>query len=860
MAEMKDPRGKRPTPRKQDPLFSHSPDADMAPNQGTPAVLHRPAAKSKKKSWFQQNQMLVIGSAVGVGVLVILLVLGLAFGMFGGGSPAKPSVAPLPTPVAGQPAPPPPAPPPSQSAASQPTPPQPTPTQPAPAQPIAAQGVPGPPSAGGGFSSGGHHGSAGQPVSPGQPSPGQAPAPNGDKGEAKKDQKPLVPDDVAKWKPADYKIARRSNHPKLLEAIIRLGEKYRGNEKAAQCLVDLLKPLPPEKAGAASPAGTPSAPATPPGPQLTPRGNMPPRVGGSPGAPPAYGPPPNPNPDGSHPYNPADLTKLVETIIEALGCNGSGLAESTLEQVLAGTFATDDDKVAVEATLKTLLVHPSEQGDALLLRAVTAAKDLRSSEHEGPWPARDLETKAFEMVKQSGSLGLRTKLAGAALSKHARFDQKDPTTEFLLLSNPLNCGAQVLFYERPDVKKNKELKTTLEQQFLAYSSEAVARCLGITVENLPAAPGAPSPVTPRGGGFSGAGARPGGRGGFSGGPTPVPMGGGPPRPSEPLKAVDSDLGAQIAGQLWSDQFRKLIEPQLNELHSLEKQPELMVLAATIPADSTRSILAKLLHKHWSDGPKALETAGLTDRAITDPGLLPIIKVSGKRKESPSTPKVMDTSRHGGRGPVSATPPGGVQKKQQAEQDWMDVSAKLVSGWCKRLGGTESAKDASDESDKSSGDAAKANLPSGFKLPPAAEVVASRHVTLPGAAPAGFSQAQPSSLDVYYVRARESAKPKKAIDYYCRQALARQNDARTYDGKTWIEPSRTALQKDRLRSVDVLITGPGGTPALVVPEKGKERAVAEDEVDLTVEILIIEIKDPNKEPAKDVARASARESK
>ncbi|MGB7734438.1 MAG: hypothetical protein WBL72_12105, partial [Thermoguttaceae bacterium] len=111
MAEMKDPRGKRPTPRKQDPLFSHSPDADMAPNQGTPAVLHRPAAKSKKKSWFQQNQMLVIGSAVGVGVLVILLVLGLAFGMFGGGSPAKPSVAPLPTPVAGQPAPPPPAPP-----------------------------------------------------------------------------------------------------------------------------------------------------------------------------------------------------------------------------------------------------------------------------------------------------------------------------------------------------------------------------------------------------------------------------------------------------------------------------------------------------------------------------------------------------------------------------------------------------------------------------------------------------------------------------------------------------------------------------------------------------------------------------
>ncbi len=60
---------------------------------------------------------------------------------------------------------------------------------------------------------------------------------------------------------------------------------------------------------------------------------------------------------------------MVETIVEALGCNGSNLAHRTLEQVLAGTFATDDDKAAVEATLKTLLAHPSDEGDAVLFRA-----------------------------------------------------------------------------------------------------------------------------------------------------------------------------------------------------------------------------------------------------------------------------------------------------------------------------------------------------------------------------------------------------------------------------------------------------------------------------------------------------------
>jgi hypothetical protein len=335
---------------------------------------------------------------------------------------------------------------------------------------------------------------------------------------------------------------------------------------------------------------------------------------------------------------------------------------------------------------------------------------------------------------------------------------------------------------------------------------------------------------------------------------------GPPRPNEPIKAVGGDLGSQLAGQLWSDNFRKLVEPQLNELRTLDKQPELMVLAATIPADSTRAILAKLLHKRWADGPKALETAGLVDRAITDPGLLPIIKTQCKRKESPSTPKATDAARRGGRGPAPAPAGGGgkneaLQKQEQAKQDWMDVSAKLVSGWCKRLGTVESNKDAGDAADKPSDDAGKANLPSGFELPSGAKVVASHHVLLPGAAPAGFSQVQPSGLEIYYVRAEESAKPKKATAYYCRQALARASDARTFEGKTWIESPRLATQKDRIRSVDVLIARPGA--AAVAPEQSK--GVVEDEVDLTVEILIIEIKDPSKDTTKDVARASTRES-
>jgi len=866
MAEAKAPRGKEPVPRKQDPVFSHSPDDDVAGGEGAPVVLRRPAAKSKKKkSWFQENRTLAIGLAGGVGVLVIVLLLGFAFGLFGTGDSAKPSAAPSPT-VAAQPAAPPsPSAAPSQpaTASSQPTPSQPalptsagfSSTAPPPAPSVQSM-------------------SLGQPTAPGQPT-SQA-SQDAKKDEPKKEQKPPLPEDVTKWKKGDYLRARRENDAKLLPAIVQFSEKHRGNEKAAQFLVELLKPLPSEKPPVDTP---PSAPGTPVMPASGPpraQGRLPPpSFGGA--QPPNPGANPNPGP---RPYSPDDLTKLVETIIEALGCNGSGLARGTLEQVLAGTFATDDDKTAVEATLKTLMAHPSEESDALLLRVLTAAKDLRSADHQGPWPAKDLEAKALELVKQSASIGLRTKLAGVAISGHAKFDPKDPTIEYLLAANPLNCGAQLLFYEKAEPKKNKELRTTLEQQFADYSSEALARCLGISAASLPAtgryqppvnrpaaggfnAPAArpmgggfsAPPVRPLGGGFSAPPVRPGG-GGFNAPPVLPPAGGGPVRPDEPAKAGDVDLGPQLAGQLWSDQFRKLIEPQVAELRSFDKQPQLVVLAATIPEDSTRAVLYKLLKKHWNDGPKALETAGLTGQVVTDPGLLPIIKMSGARKESPSTPRAADpaTGRRG-RGPGPAAPAGGgrneaAQKKQEAERDWMDVSARLASGWCKRFGAAEPAKDGGETSDKPAGDAGDFKLPSGFELPSAARIVASHRVVLPGTAPANFSQVQPSTLEVYYVRAEESARPKKAIAYYSRQALARPADARTFEGKTWIESLRPAPQKDRRRSVDVLITRPEGVAAAAIPEKGKEKAVAEDEVDMTIEVLIIEIKDPTRDPTRE----------
>ncbi len=145
--------------------------------------------------------------------------------------------------------------------------------------------------------------------------------------EAAKGQETPLPDNVATWKKEDYFRARQENAPKLLSAIAYLGDKVRGSGPAAQGLAELLKP---------QPAATPPASA-----QASKAGNA---------------------------RTAADVAKLVATIVAALGNNGSEFARGVLEQIVAGSFATDDDAVAVEVALETLAAHPSAENDGLLLR------------------------------------------------------------------------------------------------------------------------------------------------------------------------------------------------------------------------------------------------------------------------------------------------------------------------------------------------------------------------------------------------------------------------------------------------------------------------------------------------------------
>jgi hypothetical protein len=308
-------------------------------------------------------------------------------------------------------------------------------------------------------------------------------------------------------------------------------------------------------------------------------------------------------------------------------------------------------------------------------------------------------------------------------------------------------------------------------------------------------------------------------------------------------SLESSL--QVVNLLWSSKFRSRLEKQIGELRSLDKEGDLMMLATTVPYDSTRAALAKLLLSRWVDGPKGLEKAGFPDRLMTDPALLVILKRlprkdSSKGANNPLASMMPQPPRGGNRPPRAEATEGlkPAQKKAQAEQDWMDASARLVSVWRKRFQIAALAQKKADEELGNVGGDANPKLPPEFTLPANTKVIASYHLVWPADAPPELADHKLSAMEIHYIYAEEANRPKKAVGYYSRQAKSKIADARMLDSAIWFDGQRTGLENNRRRSVDVFVSRPNNPITELLRD--------DQEADLAIEILTIEIKDPMKD--------------
>jgi len=575
------------------------------------------------------------------------------------------------------------------------------------------------------------------------------------------EEKPERPEDVSKWMNEHFYDARKEGDPKLIEAVGLLAERARGNVNVAINLAKLLEPLPDEE---------PAEPSSPPS-------GRPPRVG-------------RPGPGRTN-------TDLIKALVEALGANGTAEASGFLEQILAGTLPNDDDKTAVDAALETLVKHASAEHEAILLRALTAAEQLREA-GRGEVTADELRTKTLKLIESTASPQFRVKLAEAVLAPNAPQTLQPVVGKFLESEDPDNLEAQLVFYK--DEQWTGKIQAPLEQYFTNFSSTALREMMGVPAQAVGKSPRtSPYPGTRTPSGYPARayppGRSPGGR-----------------KAEEP----DPDLPYRLARTLWSAEPVSIVAGRLSRLDSVETREQLVALASTIPVDSMRAAVYEALSKHFSDGPKRLEATGLPKALFADPGLLPVVKALVKKQTSTRATGIEQRG-----------------KFLQAKEDWANFVRECVRAWCDRF---HAAAEKQAEADRLAGKTPLTSLPPGalpVDLHDEAKPSAVYYLVWPGAHAEKLAGLPPGPLRICYLRIEENARAVTREGYYKRQLYVRQSG--TIEKSVWMETLRAVPQTQRVVSIDVVLTR-------AAEDADQDPAEAED---LVIEILSIEMNDPTK---------------
>ena len=99
-----------------------------------------------------------------------------------------------------------------------------------------------------------------------------------------------------------------------------------------------------------------------------------------------------------------------------------------------------------------------------------------------------------------------------------------------------------------------------------------------------------------------------------------------PSDASKVKTTDYERGVYLAKLLWCEPLAGLMTAHLGDVRTLEKSTPDIMLASTLPLDSIHAAMFKMLKKRAGDGPQPLETAGWSDKVLTDPGLLVVMKL------------------------------------------------------------------------------------------------------------------------------------------------------------------------------------------------------------------------------------------
>jgi hypothetical protein len=179
------------------------------------------------------------------------------------------------------------------------------------------------------------------------------------------DEQPAVvlPADLAAWTHDDFRIAKDSREPRLLQAISLLGRSGSDPEADARLLVELLdEPPSPGESTSARQIGLPQR-------------------------------------------------ALPLAIVKALAANASGAARNALKEILLGKLKTDlDDRTFTAAALAALVRRGDSEAEALVYTVLTMPEAVRPP-GRSEYSAEALQKECLTLVRDSASPQLRLRLA-----------------------------------------------------------------------------------------------------------------------------------------------------------------------------------------------------------------------------------------------------------------------------------------------------------------------------------------------------------------------------------------------------------------------------------------------------------------
>ncbi len=287
-------------------------------------------------------------------------------------------------------------------------------------------------------------------------------------------------------------------------------------------------------------------------------------------------------------------------------------------------------------------------------------------------------------------------------------------------------------------------------------------------------------------------------------------------PNAEEEKPDPDLPYRMARLLWGPECVALVQSRLSELESFEEEKSLVLLAASMPVDDVRTALYEVLRKNWDEGPKQVQSAGLSS-AVTDPGLVLMFK---------TLPRAQTMSR--------VTRKDAKEKFLGTKKAWQEFADKSVQAWCERF--HEAAEEESRPDKPTEGeDESTSGL--SFALHAGAKITAEYHAKWPEHVQAKLAGVELGFLEIHYIRIEEEASRRARVGHYKRRLKA--GAPREIGGAECLESFRTVADTDRKRSIDVLISRANKSRG-ATSDKDKK---ANEPEDLVIEILSIEAKAP-----------------